>query len=485
MTTTDISKSLPLPPGDFGLPLIGETVDFLRDRDFADKRHQKYGPIFKTNLFGKPTVMAIGAEANRFILTHENQYFSVTLPHSAKVLLGSESLTLQVGTVHQKRRKLLSQAFQPRALAGYVTGMEEIIQGYLAKWQSLGILTWYPELRDLTFDIACKLLVGIDGASQSPISKWFKDFSEGLFTIPISFPWTKFGRALHCREKLLTEIEKIVRERQEGEDSSQDALGLLLQARDEEGNSLSLQELKEQVLLLLFAGHETLTSAIASTCLLLAQHPPIVAAIRAEQEELGLAPLLKSLEGEAFGQKTLDFSDNLSPEYFAPTPDFRLDKHALDNSLTMEQLKLMTYLEQVLKEVLRLIPPVAAGFRDIIQSCEFNGYQLPQGWSILYRIRQTHYDPNIYFNPEEFDPARFAPERGEDKAKPFGYLPFGGGIRECLGREFAKLEMKLFTTLLVRDYQWELLPGQSLDMITIPTPHPRDELRVKFWRRGE
>ncbi|HBE16493.1 MAG TPA: hypothetical protein DEG17_15490 [Cyanobacteria bacterium UBA11149] len=151
----------------------------------------------------------------------------------------------------------------------------------------------------------------------------------------------------------------------------------------------------------------------------------------------------------------------------------------------MEQLKLMTYLEQVLKEVLRLIPPVAAGFRDIIQSCEFNGYQLPQGWSILYRIRQTHYDPNIYFNPEEFDPARFAPERGEDKAKPFGYLPFGGGIRECLGREFAKLEMKLFTTLLVRDYQWELLPGQSLDMITIPTPHPRDELRVKFWRRGE
>ncbi len=329
------------------------------------------------------------------------------------------------------------------------------------------------------------MLVGIDGASQLPISKWFKDFSEGLFSIPLSLPWTKYGRALYCREKLLTEIEAIVRERQKSDDSSQDALGLLLQARDEEGNSLSLQELKEQVLLLLFAGHETLTSAIASTCLLLAQHPPIVASIRTEQQQLGIAPLLKPSEGEAFGQKTLDLSDNLSPECFAPTPDFRFDKHTLDNSPTMEQLKQMTYLEQVLKEVLRLIPPVGGGFRDIIQSCEFNGYQLPQGWSILYQIRRTHYDQNIYFNPEEFDPERFSPARAEDKVKTFGYVPFGGGIRECLGREFAKLEMKLFTTLLVRDYQYSLLPGQNLEMVNIPTPHPRDGLRVKFWRRGD
>lgn len=444
MTTTDISKSLPLPPGDFGLPLIGETFDFLRDRDFAHKRHQKYGAIFKTHLFGKPTVMAIGAEANRFILTNENQYFSVTWPHSTKVLLGSESLALQVGSEHQKRRKLLSQAFQPRALAGYLTAMEEITLGYLAKWKSLGILTWYPELRDLTFDVACKLLVGIDSGSESLMGKYFKDWCEGLFTIPVNLPWTKYGRALYCREKLLSEIEAIVRERQGGDDSSQDALGLLLQARDEEGNSLSLQELKEQVLLLLFAGHETLTSAIASTCLLLAQNPPIVAAIRTEQQQLGI-----------------------------------------EGSPTMEQLKQMTYLEQVLKEVLRLIPPVGGGFRDIIQSCEFNGYQLPQGWSILYQIRHTHYDQNIYFKPEEFDPERFSPALAEDKAKTFGYVPFGGGIRECLGREFAKLEMKLFTTLLVRDYQYSLLPGQNLEMVNMPTPHPRDGLRVKFWRRGD
>lgn len=444
MTTIDAPKSLPLPPGHFGLPLIGETIAFLRDRDFAEKRQKKYGSIFKTRLFGQPTVMVMGPDANRFVLSHENQYFAISWPHSTKVLLGPASLAVQGGSEHLKRRKLLSQAFQPRALAGYLTVMEEITLGYLQKWEHLETLTWYPELRDFTFDVACKLLISIDSASETPMGKWFENWCGGLFTIPVPLPWTKFGRALHCREKLLAQIETIIRQRQQTNDPGEDALGLLLQAKDEEGNSLSLEELKDQVLLLLFAGHETLTSAIASTCLLLAQHPEILAAIRAEQQQL-----------------------------------------ALEGSLTMEDLKQMTYLEQVLKEVLRLIPPVGGGFRQVIESCEFNGYQLPKGWSVLYQIGRTHQDSSVYAQPEQFDPERFGSERAEDKPKPFSYVTFGGGIRECLGREFARLEMKLFTALLVRDYEWELLPGQNLEMVMVPTPHPRDGLQVKFWRRRQ
>ncbi|EDX74980.1 Cytochrome P450 superfamily [Coleofasciculus chthonoplastes PCC 7420] len=442
MTTTDELKSRPLPPGDFGLPLIGETIQFFRDPDFAQKRHQKYGSIFKTKLFGRPTVMISGSEANRFVLTHENQYFTSTFPPSTKILLGPASLAVQGGLNHLQRRKILSQAFQPRALAGYLTDMAEIAQGYLHKWERLGTFTWYPELRNLTFDIACKLLVGVDSASETLMGKWFEEWCQGLFSIALPLPWTKFGRALHCRKQLLNQIEQIIRQRQQSSDPGQDALGLLLQARDEQGNSLSLEELKDQILLLLFAGHETLTSALASTCLLLAQHPDIVAAIRAEQQQLNL-----------------------------------------QSPWTMEDLKQMTYLEQVLKEVMRLIPPVGGGFREVIQSCELNGYQLPKGWSVQYQISRTHHDSDIYTQPEQFDPERFNPERAEDKSKPFSYVPFGGGVRECLGREFAKLEMKLFTALLVRDYQWELLPEQNLDMVAVPTPHPRDGLRVNFWRR--
>ncbi|NET62475.1 MAG: cytochrome P450 [Symploca sp. SIO2E6] len=438
-STTEQLQSLPLPPGKLGLPLIGETISFLTDGNFAKKRLAKYGPVFKTKLFGNPTVMMVGAEANQFLFQNENQYVVSTWPKSTSTLLGPASLAVQTGGFHQKRRKLLSQAFQPRALASYIPTMEHITTRYLEKWQSWGSLTWYPELRDYTFDIASTLLVGVEAGSQTVLGQLFETWCNGLFTIPLALPWTNFGKALQARKGMLKEIEKIVCQRQTEQNPGNDALGILLQAQDEEGNSLGLAELKDQVLLLLFAGHETLTSAIASFCLLIAQHPEVLARLYAEQEQ------------------------------FDPS-----------QPLNIEQLKQMVYLEQVLKEVLRLIPPVGGGFRKVIQDCEFKGYLIPQGWTVQYQIAETHKDANIYTDHKMFDPERFAPERAEDKQKNFGYIPFGGGLRECLGREFAKLEMKIFAALLIRNYKWELLPEQDLTMAVMPTPHPRDRLKVNI-----
>ncbi|MDQ2098695.1 MAG: cytochrome P450 [Tychonema bourrellyi B0820] len=427
-----------LPPGSFGLPLIGDTLNFLRDSQFAKKRHQQYGNIFKTSIFGQPTVFMCGQEANLFVLSHENQYFVVSWPPSTKALLGPLSLALQTGADHQNRRKLLYQAFQPRALAGYIEAMEDITQRYLEKWAQMSEFAWYPELRNYTFDVACKLLVGIDSGSEMPLGHYFKTWCKGLFSIPFDVPWTLFGKAKNSRKLMLAELEKIIRDRQQGIPGGNDALGLLISARDDEGNSLSVEELKDQVLLLLFAGHETLTSAIASFCLLVAQHPDVMAKVRAEQQQ------------------------------FPPT-----------EPLTLEQLKQMTYLEQVLREVLRLVPPVGGGFRTVINACEFGGYEIPKGWSVLYQINQTHQDATVYPEPDRFNPDRFNSERS---AKPFSYVPFGGGLRECLGKEFARLEMKLFAARMIRECDWELLPNQDLNLIRVPTPHPRDGLRVKFQR---
>ncbi|OKH40442.1 cytochrome P450 [[Phormidium ambiguum] IAM M-71] len=438
-TTTDNSRSLPLPPGNFGLPLIGETIEFLRDPDFMEKRQKRYGSIFKTRIFGANSIAIIGAEANRFILTN-NQYFAVSWPKSTKILLGPNSLSLQEGSQHQSRRKLLSYAFQPKALAGYLPGMEKITQEYLQKWQSLGSLTWYPELRNYTFDIASTLLIATESGSQTSLSKLFKDWSDGLFSIPLALPWTKFGRALHSRKELLAEIEKIILRRQTQQEPGQDALGLMLEARDEEGNGFSLPELKDQVLVLLFAGHETVTSALGSFCLSLAQYPEVREKLRSE---------IRQVVG--------------------------------NDPLTMEHFKQMSYLEMVIKEALRLVPPVGGGFRKVVKSCEYNGYAIPEGWGVLYQIGRTHQDESVYSQPEKFDPERFSPERSEDK-KPFSYLPFGGGMRECLGKAFAQLVMKVFAVHLVRDYSWELLPEQNLELVTIPTPHPKDGLKVNFER---
>ena len=278
-----------------------------------------------------------------------------------------------------------------------------------------------------------------DGGSQTPLGKLFEDWCAGLFTIPIALPWTKFGKALRCRRELLKHIEKIVLQRQQADNSREDALGILIQAKDEEGNSLSLEELKDQVLLLLFAGHETLTSAIASFCLLTAQYPDVLQRLREEQKQLNLS-----------------------------------------SSLTLEDIKQMTYLEQVIKEVMRIIPPVGGGFREVIDTFEFGGYCIPKGWTVQYQIAQTHKDSDIYPECDRFDPDRFNPERAEDKQKSFGYIPFGGGLRECLGKEFARLEMRIFASMLLREYEWELLPHQDLDLVTTPTPHPRDGLKINF-----
>ncbi|WP_322745551.1 cytochrome P450 [Plectonema radiosum] len=262
---------------------------------------------------------------------------------------------------------------------------------------------------------------------------------RGLFTIPLNLPWTNFGKALRSRKLLVKQIEEIVLQRQQQPASNKDALGMLLQATDDDGNKLSVEEIKDQILTLLFAGHETLTSAIASMCLLLAQHPEVFEKVRHEQQQLGFS-----------------------------------------QPLTSENLKQMTYLDQVIKEVLRLIPPVGGGFRQVIESCEFNGYFIPQGWSVLYNVPKTNQDSSVYTEPSKFDPERFAPSRAEDKTKPFTHVTFGGGMRECIGKEFAKLEMKLFAALLVREYKWELLPEQDLTIIPAPTAYPKDKLKVKF-----
>lgn len=436
MTAT--SSALPTPPGQLGLPWIGETVSFLRDGDFIEKRQKKYGSVFKTHVFGRPAIVAIGPEANQFLFANENKYFVVTWPYSTRTLLGPASLSMQAGDVHKSRRKILAQAFKPRALAGYVPEMANITRRYLEKWEKMGTLTWYPELRQYTFDVACKLLVGIDGATETDLRDWFETWCNGLFTLPIRLPGTKFTRALNCRQKLLDRIERIIRDRQKQTDPGNDALGILLQARDDDGNTLDIAELKDQILTLLFAGHETLTSAIASFCLKLAQYPEVREKARTEQQQ-----------------------------FDSETPP------------TFEDLKEMTYLDRVMKEVLRVVPPVGGGFREVIQTCEFEGYQIPKGWSVFYQIGRTHFDETVYPQPQNFDPDRF----GEDRPA-FSHIPFGGGMRECLGKEFARLEIKLLAAELVRNYEWELLPDQDLEMEMIPTPRPRDGLRVCLRRRS-
>ena len=431
-----------LPPGSLGLPILGETLSFLLDPQFIEKRYRQYGPIFKSRIMGRPTVYMVGPEAAEFVLSSHIDHFSWRegWPDNFKQLLG-ESLFLQDGEEHRQKRRLMMPAFHGQALARYITTMESITQDYLQKWEQKREFTWFEEFKQLTFEIASQLLVGASpGSEVAHLSQLFTTLTNGLFAInPLPLPITKYGRAIAARNQLLQHITEVVRQRQQH--PTNDVLSLLVQARDEEGNGMSLKELTAQAMLLLFAGHETTTAMLTWLCVELGRHPEVLQ--RAREEQLSLAS-----EGQ----------------------------------MTLEQLGKMQYLEQILNEIERLHPPVGGGFRGVVKPFEFNGFHVPAGWMLSYSIPGTHQLASIYPEPKRFDPDRFSPERQENKQKPFSLIGFGGGPRICLGIAFAKLEMKIVAAQLLRSYQWELITPQSLDPVAIPMRRPKDGLRVRFQR---
>lgn len=428
-----------LPPGRTGLPVIGESISFLLDPKFIEKRYKKYGSIFKSHVLGRPTAFMVGPEAAEFVLSSHMEHFSWKQgwPENFKQLLG-ESLFLQDGEEHRKNRRLMMPAFHGQALAGYVSTMETITEEYLQKWEEKRELIWFEEFKQLTFDIASQLLVGATpGSEVARLSKLFTELSNGLFAVT---PWA-YKRALAARNQLLQHITKVVQERQQN--PSNDTLSLLVQARDEEGNGMSLKELTAQAMLLLFAGHETTTSMVTWMCLELGRHPEVLQRARKEQLNLGA-----------------------------------------QGSMNLELLGKMQYLDQIISETERLHPPVGGGFRGVIKPFEFNGFHVPAGWMVSYSIPGTHQLESIYTEPKRFDPDRFSPGRQEHKQKPFSLIGFGGGPRICVGIAFAKLEMKIIIAKLLQGYKWEFLPSQSLEPVNIPTRRPKDGLRVRFQKIG-
>jgi cytochrome P450 len=429
------------PPGSFGLPIIGETLSFVSDPyHFVNQRYRKYGPIFKTNIIGRPTVVMVGPEAIEFVLSSHMENFSWRegWPDNFKRLLG-QSLFVQDGQEHRRNRRLMMPALHGPALANYVDVMNGITSRYLKKWEEKKEFTWFEEFKQLTFDIASQLFLSINAGAENERLSWlFKNLTDGLFAInPIPLPFTKLGKAIIARNEILDYVSKVVKERQQH--PTKDALSLLIQAKDEDGNSLSEKELIDQALLLLFAGHETTTSMLTWLCVELARHPEVKQ--RAREEQLQLAS---------------------------------------NGNLTLEQLGQMPYLDQVLYEIERLHSAVGGGFRGVVKEFEFNGFHVPAGWQLLYSIFVTHRLEEIYPEPERFDPDRFSPQRQEHKQYPFSLIGFGGGPRVCIGVAFAKMEMKIVAAHLLRSYDWEILPNQSLETVRIPTNHPKDGLRVRF-----
>ncbi|XP_009793750.1 cytochrome P450 716B1-like [Nicotiana sylvestris] len=442
-----------VPPGSLGLPIIGQSLGMLRAmrtntaEKWLEERVQKYGPISKLNLFGKPTVFIYGQAANKFIFTSDGSVLTNQQTQSVKMILGERCLFELNGEDHKRVRDALLSFLKPDSLKRYVGKMEEEVRIHLETyWKGKQIVKVLPLMKTLTFDIICSLLFGLErGARRDQMVQYFQRMIEGMWSIPINLPFTRFNRSLKASKDGQKMLKQLIREKQyEFENnlasSHQDLITCLLSIRGENNQQLiSENEIIHNVMLIMVAGHDTSSVLITFIVRLLAKNPNIHVAVLKEQEEI---------------------AQSKSPE----------------ESLTWEDLGKMKYTWRVAMETMRIFPPIFGGFRQTVKDIEYGGYLIPKGWQIFWVTAKTHLDSSIFQEPEKFDPARF---ENPGSLPPYNFVPFGGGARICPGYEFAKIETLVTIHYLVTHFAWKLCCTDDF-FSRDPMPAPTQGLPIQI-----
>lgn len=443
---------VPFPPGETSFSLD-------RTRRFADdplglllSAYERFGPVFTMRVFHGANVFMIGPEANHYITVSHAPNFSWREGHMGDLipLLGDGLLTID-GEYHRRSRRIMLPAFHHGAIEGALSTMAAEIDRALEGWRVGQTVDLYRWTRRLALRIAMRALFGLDPDAAAGRTDVARDFEHGLgfwardyLLQVLRGPGTPFARMQAARRRLDRIIfTEIARRRRTGE-RGPDLLSLLLSASDEQGEMLDDRQVRDQVMTLLFAGHDTTTSTVAFMFYELARHPDVVAGLREEQDRvLGAA-----------------------------RPDGRL--------LMSGQLQL---LEMVVDETLRMYPPAWIGARKAVDTFEFAGVEVPGGAYVNYSSWASHHLPHVFPEPQRFRPERFRPDR--KAALPRGaYVPFGAGSRICIGMRFGQLEVKAIASELVRRYAFNLEPGYRLGIRQMPTIGPRGGLPLLIHRRA-
>ncbi|XP_055793697.1 cytochrome P450 26A1-like [Salvelinus fontinalis] len=451
----DPSCRAPLPPGSMGLPFIGETLQLLlQRRKFLRMKRQKYGCIYRTHLFGNPTVRVMGAKNVRHILLGEHKLVAVQWPASVRTILGSDTLSNMHGTQHKNKKKAIMRAFSRDALEHYIPVIQEEVRSAVRQWlQKDSDVLVYPEMKRLMFRIAMRILLGFDPeqieTDEHELVEAFEEMIKNLFSLPVDVPFSGLYRGLKARNLIHSKIEENIQRKIDigKEVKHRDALQQLIDISRNSDEPFSMQAIKESATELLFGGHETTASTATSLVMFLGLNPDVVNQLRQElhqQEERGV---------DLLGQ-----------------------------NVNMEVLEQLKYTGCVIKETLRMNPPVPGGFRVVLKTFQLNGYQIPKGWTVIYSICDTHDVADVFPNKEEFNPERFMDGSSEDSSR-FNYIPFGGGSRMCVGKEFAKVLLKIFLLELTLRCDWTLSNGPPTMKIG-PTVYPVDNLPTVFRRHS-
>jgi cytochrome P450 len=450
-----------LPPGPQGYPLIGVLPKLLRDplETFTSAARQ-YGGVVRLGTYrpGGHVILISHPDPLKYVLQERHRAYERAADRFVRLI--GYSLPTLTGESWLERRRLLQPVFHTKYLIQFASAMTDKATVMTEQWQgpaSRGeVLDIAVEMSKLTRDIIVRILFGLDLAIDSDetialersltIAMTHVSLLNFLNPLPqwVPTPGNRaFEQALQTFNRV---VYRIIDERRQNPVGQRDLMTLLLDARDQEtGKGMTDQQLRDEVLTMFVAGHETTANTLAWTWYLLSLHPEVERRLHAEVDEvLGGCPP------------------------------------------TMDDLPRLIYTRMVMMESMRLYP---AGWLDTRslqadEEDEIDGYTITRKSLIFYSPYVTHRLPELWENPDAFDPERFAPER-VTKLPQFTYIPFGAGPRQCIGKNLAEMEAHLILATVAQHYRLQLVPGTRVGLEPATTLRPRNGLPMIIRSRGK
>lgn len=414
--------SVNLPNGPASPGIIQNILWLLKPLDYLEYCVKKYGDIFTLRLGNKNQIFVSNPQAVQQIFNTDSTILEAGKSAGAIFpLLGENSIISLEGKPHERQRKLLMPPFHGERMRSYGNLIAEITDEVTAEWKPGESLKILPSMQEISLQVILKAVFGLKDSEryQEIKAKLIKIFNPSLpllRALMLIFPvlrrdlgaWSPWGKYLRLRQQIDDLIYAEIQERRDNPDPTRnDILSMMMSARDEDGQPMTDVELRDELMTLLVAGHETTATSLSWAIYGIYNNPQV-------------------------REKLLQELDNLPAKN---------DETAI--------LKL-PYLNAVVSETLRLYPTAILTFQRLIKApIELMGYKQEPGNLLVACIYLTHRREDLYPNPKEFKPERFL----ERQFSPYEYYPFGGGNRRCLGLAFALFEMKLVLAKILSNYE--------------------------------
>ena len=443
-----------IPPEPPGVPVFGSLFALRRDAigyltrtsdALGDCVHYRVGPGARAFFFRHPD------QVRDVLVTHQHAFMKGRGLEWAKQFLGEGLLTSE-GEFHRRQRRLSQPAFHRQRVQSYGTVMTDYAVRARERWRDGQPMDLAHEMMGLTMAVVGKTLFDADvsgeadeiGESLTAIIGLFPRFNHPLAPLIQKLPLPSNLRFRRARARLDATIYRMIGERRKSREDRGDLLSMLLLATDVEGDGTGMtdRQLRDEVMTLFLAGHETTANALSWTFYLLSQNPEAEARLFEEVDRvLGGRPP------------------------------------------AVEDLAELRFAEQVLAESMRLYPPAWGLGRKAIRDQEIGGYRVPAGAYVLVSAFVTQHDGRFFPDPGRFDPDRFTTEAKAARPK-FAYFPFGGGARQCIGEPFAWMEGVLILATIAQRWRLRLVPGHRVEPQALITLRPRYGMRMSPERRG-